>query len=353
MPKALVLERARELSLREIDLPLDLAPDAVRIRTEVIGICGSDVHYYQHGRIGPFVVEAPMVLGHEAAGIVTEVGRDVTSLAVGDRVCVEPGVPDFTSRASRIGLYNLDPSLTFWATPPDHGCLTPEVVHPASLCFKLPDNVTAAQGAMVEPLAVCIQAATKARIKPGDIAVVLGAGPIGLLQALAARASGCSDVFIFDPVNEKLDVAAQYPGVHPLYARNGTPAEQIDAATGGWGADVLFECSGAPAAFRDIAHLLRPGGSLVAVGMPIDPVAIDIVSLQVREITLHTVFRYANVYDRAINLLASGQIDVGPLITGSFDFDDSIAAFERAARGRPEDIKLQIRMPGSSGAKKG
>jgi len=353
MPKALVLERARELSLREIDLPLDLTPDAVRISIETVGICGSDVHYYQHGRIGPFDVEAPMVLGHEAAGIVTEVGQDVTTLAVGDRVCIEPGVPDFTSRASRIGLYNLDPSLTFWATPPDHGCLTPEVVHPASLCYKLPSNVTAAQGAMVEPLAVCIQAATKARIAPGDIAVVMGAGPIGLLQALAARASGASDVFIFDPVEAKLDVAAQFPGVHPLRPQDGTPAEQIDTATEGWGADVLFECSGAAAAFRDVALLLRPGGTLVAVGMPIDPVDVDIVALQVREITLVTVFRYANVYDRAVNLLASGQIDVDPLITGNFDFADSVAAFERAAEGRAQDIKLQIIMPGASGVSKG
>lgn len=353
MPRALVLERARELALREIDLPLDLAPDAVRIRTEKVGICGSDVHYYKHGRIGPFVVEAPMVLGHEAAGIVTELGRNVTTLAVGDRVCVEPGVPDFYSRTSRIGLYNLDPSLTFWATPPDHGCLTPEVVHPASLCYRVPDNVTAAQGAMVEPLAVCIQAASKARIVPGDIAVVLGAGPIGLLQALAARASGASGVFIFDPLDAKLDVAAQYLGVHPMYPRNGTPTEQIKTATGGWGADVLFECSGAAAAFRDAALLLRPGGTLVAVGMPIDLVAVDIVALQVREITLQTVFRYANVYDRAINLLASGQIDVDPLITGTFDFADSVAAFERAAKGRPEDIKLQITMPGAPGATKG
>lgn len=345
MARALVLERAMELSLRDIALPETVGPKDVKVRTEVVGVCGSDVHYYQHGRIGPFVVDAPMVLGHEAAGVVIETGSDVTHFAVGDRVCVEPGVPDFSSRASRIGLYNLDPSLTFWATPPDHGCLTPEVVHPADLCFKLPDNVSAAQGAMVEPLAVCVQAASKVDIKPGDIAVVLGAGPIGLLQALTALSSGCSQVFIFDPLDAKLDLADQYDGITPLYARNGTPAAQIEAATQGWGADVVFECSGAEAAFRGIADLLRPGGTLVCVGMPVHPVAVDIVALQVKEITIQTVFRYANVYDRAINLLASGQIDVAPLITGTFAFEDSIAAFERAARGLPEDVKVQIQMP--------
>jgi len=258
--EALVLERIKQLSLREIDLPQDLGPGDVRIRTEVVGICGSDVHYYLHGRIGPFVVREPMVLGHEAAGIVVEVGTEVADLKAGDRVCVEPGVPDFSSRAARLGLYNLDPSLSFWATPPIHGCLTPEVVHPANLCFKLPHNVTAAQGAMVEPLAVCIQAATKAQISPGDKAVVLGAGPIGLMQALAALASGCSEVFIFDPLDNKLALAARYDGVTPLYSRNGPPAEQISDATLGWGADVVFECSGASAAFRGIADLLRPGG---------------------------------------------------------------------------------------------
>lgn len=346
MAEALVLERIKQLSLREIDLPQDLGPGDVRIRTEVVGICGSDVHYYLHGRIGPFVVREPMVLGHEAAGIVVEVGTEVADLKAGDRVCVEPGVPDFSSRAARLGLYNLDPSLSFWATPPIHGCLTPEVVHPANLCFKLPHNVTAAQGAMVEPLAVCIQAATKAQISPGDKAVVLGAGPIGLMQALAALASGCSEVFIFDPLDNKLALAARYDGVTPLYSRNGPPAEQISDATLGWGADVVFECSGASAAFRGIADLLRPGGTLVAVGMPIDPVAVDIVSLQVKEITLRTIFRYANVYDRAINLLASGQINLDPLITGTFSFADSIQAFERASEGRPDDVKIQIIMPG-------
>lgn len=345
MAQALVLERARELRLREIDLPASVGPTDAKIRTEFVGVCGSDVHYYTHGRIGPFVVNAPMVLGHEAAGIVVETGAEVTHLKPGDRVCIEPGVPDWTSRASRNGFYNLDPALTFWATPPNHGCLTPEIVHPANLCFKLPANVSAAEGAMVEPLAVCLQAVKKAQVSPGDIAVVLGAGPIGLLQTLTALASGCAEVLLFDPQDAKLDLAAQFPGVTPLYARNGNALDQVTKATGGWGADLLFECSGSPAAFQDIAGFLRPGGTLVAVGMPVDPVAIDIVALQMREISVQTVFRYANVYDRAVNLLASGKIDVKPLITSTFDFNESVAAFERAAECRPKDIKIQIKMP--------
>ena len=158
--------------------------------------------------------------------------------SVSSRVCrISPYAPAGSGvlRASRIGRYNLDPALTFWATPLDHGSLTPQVVHPAVRCCKLPDAASAAQGAMAEPLAVCIQAVTKARIQPSDVAVVLGAGPVGLLQALAARAPGCSDMYIYDSLDQHPDVAAQYPGIHPLDACNGSPAAQIAAVTGGWG----------------------------------------------------------------------------------------------------------------------
>ena len=157
-----------------------------------VGVCGSDVHFYEHGNIGPFVVRAPMVLGHEGAGVVVAVGSNVTSLKPGDRVCMEPGIPDWSSRASRNGHYNLDPKVRFWATPPIHGCLTPEVIHPANLTFKLPDNVSMAEGALVEPLAVGMQAATKAHVTPGAIGAVVGCGTIGIVTALAALAAGCA-----------------------------------------------------------------------------------------------------------------------------------------------------------------
>src|SRR5450631_2733395 len=206
--RAVVLERVHQISLREIELPEALGPQDVRIAIHTVGICGSDVHYYTHGAIGPFVVREPMVLGHEASGTVVEVGVAVRHLKAGDRVCMEPGIPDPNSKATRLGLYNLDPAVRFWATPPVHGCLAPYVVHPAAFTFKLPDTVSFAEGAMVEPLAVGIHAAQKARIKPGDLAVVLGAGPIGMVTALAALAGGCSRVVITDVLQPKLDLAA-------------------------------------------------------------------------------------------------------------------------------------------------
>ncbi len=198
MQEALVLERKGELALRKIELPEQLGPHDVKIAIQTVGICGSDVHYYEYGKIGPFVVNAPMVLGHEAAGIVVEVGEQVKNLKKGDRVCMEPGIPDPNSRAARLGIYNLDPAVRFWATPPVHGCLTGTVIHPAAYTFRLPDNVSFAEGAMVEPLAVGMHAAVKAKIKPGDLAVVMGAGPIGMVTALAALAAGCSQVVITD-----------------------------------------------------------------------------------------------------------------------------------------------------------
>ena len=342
--RALVLEKQHELGLREIDLPLEVGPGMVRIAIHTVGVCGSDVHYYTHGRIGPFVVDAPMVLGHEAAGTVVEVGEGVAHLKVGDRVCMEPGIPDPNSRASRLGMYNVDPAVRFWATPPIHGVLTAEVVHPANYTFKLPDHVSFAEGAMVEPFAVGMQAATKARITPGDTAVVLGAGPIGTMVALAALAGGCARVIVADLAQPKLDIAAQYQGIIPVNIRETKLVEKVAELTEGWGADVVFECSGSPRAWETIMDLPRPGGCIVVVGLPVEPTKVDIAAASTKELRIENVFRYAHQYDRAIALIASGKVDLKPLISETFAFEDSKAAFDRAVEARPDDVKLQIRV---------
>ncbi|WP_111559251.1 NAD(P)-dependent alcohol dehydrogenase [Paracoccus sediminilitoris] len=346
MPRSLVLERKGELSLRDIPLQMDMGPTDVRIQVHTVGVCGSDVHYYTHGKIGPFVVNEPMVLGHEASGVVIEVGSQVRHLKTGDRVCMEPGIPDPASRAAKLGIYNVDPAVTFWATPPVHGCLAPQVVHPAAYTYKLPDHVSFAEGAMVEPFAIGMQAALRARIQPGDVGVVLGAGPIGMMTALAALAGGCAKVLVADLAQPKLDIIGAYPGIETINIRDRTAAEAILESTDGWGADVVFECSGAAPAILGVPQLARPGGTVVLVGMPVDPVPVDIVGLQAKELRIETVFRYANVYDRAIALIAAGKVDLKPLISLSLPFEDSIAAFERAAEGRDTDVKIQIEMPG-------
>ena len=343
--QALVLERAEQLSLREFAVAERLGPRDVRVAIHTVGICGSDVHYYRHGRIGPFVVREPMVLGHEAAGTVVEVGAEVATLGVGDRVAMEPGIPDPDSRAARLGLYNLDPAVRFWATPPVHGVLRPTVVHPAAFTFRIPDSISFAEAAMVEPLAVGMHAAAKARIVPGDVAVVLGAGPIGMVTALAALAGGCSRIVIADVVAAKLQLAAALGPVVPVLAGKESPAEAARALTGGWGADIVFECSGAAAAASAVVEPLRPGGCAVLVGMPGEPVAFDVVAAQVKEARVETVFRYAHVYPRALALMESGAIDVRPLITDTFPFADSVAAFEFAAAMPDTSVKAQIALP--------
>lgn len=345
MATSLVLEHKGQLALRDIALDQDLSPTDVRIAVHTVGICGSDVHYYTHGKIGPFVVEQPMVLGHEASGTVVEVGAQVTHLKPGDRVCMEPGIPDATSRAAKLGIYNVDPAVRFWATPPVHGCLTPQVVHPAAYTYRLPDQVSFAQGAMVEPFAIGMQAALRARIQPGDIGLVTGAGPIGMMTALAALAGGCAKVLVADLAQPKLDIIGAYPGIETVNIRTTPAAQAIAEATDGWGADVVFECSGAAPAILGLPALARPGGTVVLVGMPVDPVPVDIVGLQAKELRIETVFRYANVYDRAISLIAAGKVDLSPLISATIPFADSIAAFDRAVEARDTDVKIQIRMP--------
>lgn len=344
MPQALVLEEKGKLALRDIALDETVGENDVKIDVHTVGVCGSDVHYYTHGKIGPFVVKEPMVLGHEAAGIVAEVGSAVQHLKVGDRVCMEPGIPDPNSRASKLGIYNVDPTVRFWATPPVHGCLTPSVVHPAKFTYRLPDNVSFGEGAMVEPFAIGMQAAYRAGIKPGDVGLVQGAGPIGMMVALAALAGGCSKVVVTDFAQPKLDLIGQYDGIVPVNLGDGDAMVRIAAETEGWGCDVVFECSGAEPAILQSPQFVCPGGTIVLVGMPVDPAPMDIVSLQAKEVRLETVFRYANVYDRAINLIASGKVDLKPLISETFAFADSIAAFDRAVEARPADVKLQIKV---------
>ncbi|TAL94713.1 MAG: NAD(P)-dependent alcohol dehydrogenase [Paraburkholderia sp.] len=342
--KALVLEEARRLSLRDIDLSMTVGPRDVKIRIHTVGVCGSDVHYFTHGRIGPFKVEKPMVLGHEASGTIVEAGGEVSHLKVGDRVCMEPGVPQLDSPATMRGLYNLDPAVRFWATPPVHGCLTPYVVHPAAFTYRLPDNVSFAEGAIVEPLSIGLQAAKKAAMKPGDVAVVIGAGTIGAMTTLAALAGGASRVILADVVKEKLRHFAGNPAVVTVHAGEQSLVDVVRQVTQDWGADVVFEASGNANVFETLLDLVCPGGCAVLVGMPPGPVALDVVAMQAKEVRLESVFRYANIFPRALALISSGMIDVNPFISRKFAFSQGVKAFEEAAAGHPEDVKIQIEM---------
>ncbi len=341
--KALVLEKAGQLTLRDIYIEEHFGADDVRIKVHTVGICGSDVHYYRHGAIGPFVVKHPMVLGHEASGTIIEIGNGVKHLKVGDRVCMEPGIPDPHSKATRLGMYNLDPAIRFWATPPVHGCLRETVVHPGTFVFKLPENVGFDEGALTEPLAVGVHAVRKAQIKPGDVALVIGAGTIGIVTAMAAMAGGCSKVIIADVVREKLDMAASL-GMISVNVMQDDLNEAVGSATDGWGADIVFEASGSEAAVSRVFEPLCPGGRVVLIGMPAHPVPIDIVAAQVKEARVETIFRYAHAYPGAIRLIESGKVNLKPLVTDRYTFEDSIKALEYAANPKPSSVKTVIEL---------
>ncbi|GAA1707842.1 NAD(P)-dependent alcohol dehydrogenase [Brachybacterium phenoliresistens] len=340
--RALVLQEKGRMSIEEIPDLGSPGPGEVRIAMHTVGICASDVHYYTDGKIGPFVVNAPMVLGHEGAGTVVEVGEGVTHLAPGDRVAMEPGVPNPASRAVKEGNYNVDPDVRFWATPPVHGCLADEVIHPAAYTYALPESLSFAEGALIEPFSVGMYAATTAQISPGDVAAVIGSGTIGIMIALAARAGGASRVYVSDVLPQKLGLLEGLEGIIPVDATQEDLGERVRAETDGWGPQVVFEASGAAPAYKGLWSLPAPGGRIVLVGMPTSDVPFDVSTAAARGLSIETVFRYKNVYQKAIDLAATDAVDLGRFVTDTFAFDDSIQAFERFLEGRPTDVKLQI-----------
>jgi D-xylulose reductase len=339
---ALVLEGKRDLRIRDIEIAERMGPDDVEIAINTVGICGSDLHYYEYGGIGEFMVKSPMVLGHEASGTVVEVGANVSSLRVGDRVCMEPGIPDSQSRAVKRGLYNLDPAVRFWATPPVHGCLRPTVVHPAAFTYRLPASVSFAEGAVIEPLAVGVHAANKAKIANGQVAAVIGAGTIGIVTALSALSGGCSKVVIVDVIQEKLEFCRRYTNVVIVNPQTDDLREVVRRETENWGVDCVFEASGSPDGLKTAFEIACPGGCVIQIGCPPLPVSFTVSVPQVKELRLEFVHRYAHVFPNAIQMVSSGRIDVKPLITETFPFEKAVTAFEHASRRNPRSIKTQI-----------
>ena len=346
MPAA-VLHGVHDLRVEQVLAPPAPAPGEVQIRLGKVGICGSDVHYWQHGRIGDFVVRAPMILGHECAGTVVAVGENVENLRAGDRVAIEPGVPRLSNAASHFyekrGRYNLCPDIFFFATPPDHGAFCTLVNHQADFCFRLPDHVSLEEGALIEPLSTGIYAARVAPIGMGDTVAITGAGPIGLMNLLAARAAGAANVLISDTVQTRLDVAMQIGATGII---RGDAAELKDAArelTQGRGADVCIECAGHGAALDAAIGTARAGATVVLVGLPPgDSVPVNINDLIAREITLRPIFRYNNTFSTGVDLLASGKVDVKPLISKRFELSEVPQAFEYVVANRETCVKAII-----------
>jgi D-xylulose reductase len=343
--KALILKEKNKLAIEDFSIDEAFTPDDVRIQIKDVGICGSDVHYYLHGRIGDFVVEKPMVLGHEASGVVLEVGGNVRHLRVGDRVCMEPGIPSPGSPSTFAGLYNLDPAVRFWATPPVHGCMRDTVVHPGAFTFALPDNVSLEEGALVEPVAIGVYSASTAGIQPGDVALVFGAGTIGIVTALAALASGCSKVILVDVKEKKLEIVRGNFSKNIICVNSAKESlDEVVFSLSPEGADIVFEATGSLAIIGSFIRYLRPNGRAVMIGMPPAPAPFDVVAAQTKEIRVMHIFRYRNMYPRTIKMIASGTLNVRPLVTHFFDFHQAVTAFAFAATMPDEAIKIMVRM---------
>jgi len=295
-------------------------------------VCGSDVHYYERGRIGSFVVRAPLILGHEAAGVVAAVGQAVTRHAIGDRVTVEPGVPCGRCRECRGGRYNLCKEVVFLATPPVDGAFTNFIAVHEDFVFALPDELTDEAGALMEPLSVGIGACRKAGVTGGDRVLITGAGPIGLLAMQVARAFGATRVEVADVNEHRLGLARRLGATRGLIPGQDEPAE----------ADVFIECSGHPTALKAGILALRPAGTAVVVGMGPDGAAeLPMERIQSRELWLTGTFRYANTYPTAIALAAAGLVDLDAIVTGHYGLEEAEQAL-RAGHDDPASVKALV-----------
>lgn len=307
----------------------------VLIKMQSVGICGSDVHYWQHGRIGDFILTAPMVLGHEGSGVVAAVGPNVESLKVGDRVAIEPGVPCRMCDFCKTGKYNLCPKVVFCATPPYDGNLSQYYAHAADFCYKLPDHLSFDEGAMLEPLSVAIHACRQGNISVGDSVLILGSGPIGLLNLLIVKASGAAQVCITDISLKRLEMAKKLGADHVIHVDTDEIKVLMKKVTEALGCspNKTIECSGADQSVCLGVKVTKSGGTMVLVGLGKPEIKMPLIDAALREVTIRGVFRYANCYPTAISLLATGQVDVKPLITHRFKLQESIRAFEEAKAG--------------------
>lgn len=311
--RASVLSTTETIVLHERPVPVP-GPDEVLVRVGSVGVCGSDVHYYHHGRIGPYVVEDPLVLGHEVGGRIVGVGDLVDRGRIGERVSLEPQRPCRRCRACKTGHHNLCRDMEFFATPPIDGAFCDYVVLPADFAHPVPDSMSDAAVALCEPLSVGLWANHKGGTTAGSRVFITGAGPIGAVAALSARARGATEIIVSDPVASRRERIHELCGATTVDPTSGFDAVDVEA-------DVFLECSGATPALRDGLRAVRPGGTAVLVGHGEEEVMLPVMDLQVREVVLTGIFRYVDTWPVAISLAATGAVDLDALVTARFELD--------------------------------
>ena len=333
-----LLRGAGDLVVEERPDPVP-GPHEVLVRVAAVGVCGSDVHYFEHGRIGSYVVDSPLVLGHEASGEVVAVGGSVTRLDVGQRVSLEPGVPDFSCRQCLAGRYNLCEGMRFFATPPVDGAFAELVAVHEQFAHPVPDELSDDAAALLEPLSVGLWACRKGGVGPGTRVLVTGAGPVGLVAMQAALAAGAASVTVTDVNPHRLDLARELGATATLdVSATSVPAAVAD----GLEADVLLECSGHPAATAEAVLAVAPAGTVVLVGMGGDQATLPLSRIQERELSVTGTFRYAHTWPAAIALAASGRVQLDRLVTGYYGLDQVGEALS-VGRSDPHTVKPVVR----------
>lgn len=329
MRASVLLERGR-LAVLEVDRP-EPAADQLVVEVAAVGVCGSDVHYFHEGRIGDFVVESPLILGHEAAGVVVAVGSAVPAERIGERVSIEPQRACRVCDQCKAGRYNLCRSIEFYATPPIDGAFAQYAVIQADYAHPIPDGMTLEAAALCEPLSVGIWANQKAEVRPGSRVLIAGAGPIGIVCAQVARVFGASEIVVSDLQPERLEQARRFGATRAIDARDGAELGEFDA---------FIDASGAAPAVRAGILALAPSGRAVLVGMGADEYPLPVARIQARELVVTGVFRYANTWPLAIQLAASGAVDLDSLVTGIYGLSEVEQAF--AATHDPNTLKAVI-----------
>jgi len=325
----------------DIPDPKSLGSHDVILKIAAVGICGSDVHYWSHGRCGPFIMKAPLILGHETSAQVVAIGSKVKNLKPGDRVGMEPGIPCRMCRHCRGGNYNLCPDITFLATPPYGGSLTQYVTHAADFCFKIPQSMSYEEAALLEPISVGIQACRRAGIKPGSVVLITGLGPVGLVSMLVAKISGAIKLIGVDMNEERLKVAKKFGADVVFSPREDKLIEKLKE----YDITEVIECSGADQAISLAIHACAPGGKVVLIGRGAkSEQTIPLFDAADKELTLLGSFRYHDTYPTAVELVASGMLKVKDLVTHRFHFTlkDVQEAFEIAETSKDGAIKVMI-----------
>ncbi|XP_048254237.1 sorbitol dehydrogenase-like isoform X2 [Haliotis rufescens] len=318
--------------------------DQVLLRMGSVGICGSDIMYWQRGGNRRFRLEAPMVIGHEGSGTVAKVGSKVKTLKIGDRVAIEPGTPCRQCFQCKQGTYNLCPGITFCATPPDHGNICRYYKHAEDFCFKLPDHVTLDEGALMEPLSVAIYACRRGEVTLGSKLLICGAGPVGILCMMAGKAAGASQVLITDIDDNRLRMAKSLGADHTINVNGRDKLEvagEIEALMGGQ-PEVTIECSSVDYSYVLGIHATRPGGCLVVVGRPSQQTVLPLDEAFRKQVDMKGVFRYTNCYPAALAMISTGKINVKPMITHHFTLNETLRAFETAISHDAKAVKVII-----------